>query len=258
MTVLVFHKITSRPEVGISWHLPQQFETVVRRLQELGFTNGRLDELEDLPNRQKKILITFDDGYDGIYRYALPILRRYGFTALVFLISGFLGKKSYWDMNILQRFRHLDWDEIAELKNAGFEFGSHTVIHPDLTFVSKKRLEWELLESKRVLEDKLGPINAISYPFGRYNNEVKAAANQAGYRVAFAIHCRPEDRAFNRLAVGRIPVHFIDSWPVLKAEVLHPASLLGRFGQARGRLINFLSRGTTLIRKGDYRCEPPC
>jgi peptidoglycan/xylan/chitin deacetylase (PgdA/CDA1 family) len=253
VAVLLFHKLTTRPELGISWHTPQQFEKIIRRLHEAGFYNGRSREWADNPSDPKKLLITFDDGYDGIFEYALPILKKYGFTALVFLVAAYLGKKSFWDMNILQRFRHLDWDEILELKQAGFEFGSHTMSHPDLTFVSPKRLEWELKESKKTLEERLGTIDCLSYPFGRYNNEVKEAAKRAGYRLGFAIHLRQNDCRFNPLTVKRIPAHFIDPWWLLKAELLRPDSWLGQFGQAQGKLINFLSRGTTLMKKKEYK-----
>lgn len=264
MIVLLFHKLTRAPEFGISWHTPRQFEIIICKIKELGFVNGSFQELINLEysspsgrggEKGRKLLVTFDDGYSGVYEYGLPILKKYGFTALIFLIAGYLGKKSLWDMNILQRFRHLDWDEILELQKVGFEFGSHTMTHPDLTFVSPRRLEWELKESKMVLEERLGTIECLSYPFGRYNSEIKKGAKQAGYKLAFAIYPRQEDNLFNPLAVKRTPVHFLDPWWLLKAELLHPDSFLGRTGENTGKLVNFLARGTTLMRKKDYKDE---
>ncbi len=255
MVVLVFHKLTRKPELGISWHTPEQFERIICKVKQLGFVNGHARDLSNPASDAKKLLITFDDGYAGVYQYALPVLQKYGFTALVFLVAGYLEKKSFWDMNILQRFKHLGWDEVLELQQAGFEFGSHTMSHPDLTYASPQRVEWELRESKQVLETRLGPIHSFSYPFGRYNNEVKASVRRADYRYAFTIYPTRKRGAFDPWAVKRTPVHCLDPWWLAKAELLNPDSLFGRMGETKGKLVNFLSRGTTLLRKKDYRNE---
>ena len=69
--------------------------------------------------------------------------------------------------------------------SAGHEIGSHTVSHPDLTIVDRKRLEDEVGGSKRDLEAITGrPVVTFCYPAGEYDREVIAAVERAGYRMA--------------------------------------------------------------------------
>lgn len=82
----------------------------------------------------------------------------------------------------------LDWSQVQEMAAAGMEFGSHTVSHPILSRVAASDLRYELVESKRVLEQRLArPIQALAYPVGgdfAFNSDVVTATRDAGYRVA--------------------------------------------------------------------------
>jgi len=210
--IVVFHKLTRRPILGTSWHTPHQFETTLRWFKEKGFKGIDPIELLKSPNflKEKSLLVTFDDGYREVYTLGLPILEKYGFKPLIFLIAGYIGKENRWDYGV--RFRHLGWEEIMELKRRGYVFGSHTLTHPDLTKLSLKELYRELSESKRILEDKLGRIEFLSYPFGRYNERIKEMAREIGYRMAFGYDSGGDS---DRMAMGRIPLRFMDIPPLL-------------------------------------------
>lgn len=111
--------------------------------------------------KEKYAVITFDDGYQDFNKYAFPILKKYNFSATVFLTTGHIGKN-----DLFKNRKCLNWDEIIELQNNRIVFGSHTVTHPLLVSLSKKDVEYELSQSKAVIEDKLGiPVESFSYPF---------------------------------------------------------------------------------------------
>lgn len=69
------------------------------------------------------MVITIDDGYESVYNIADPILRKYGFTATLFIYTDFVGVAR----------GAITWDQLREMKGDGFEVGSHTLSHCDLT-----------------------------------------------------------------------------------------------------------------------------
>lgn len=127
----------------------------------------------------RSAVLTFDDGYRSVHRHALPALAERGFTATVFLTSGLVGlpareaaaRNPDLDRDIL------DWAEAAELSEAGWEIGSHTVSHPDLSRLDQAAVERELGDSKTELEQRLQrPVRSLAYPYGRLNRRVRDAA----------------------------------------------------------------------------------
>jgi peptidoglycan/xylan/chitin deacetylase (PgdA/CDA1 family) len=86
--------------------------------------------------------------------------------------------------------RPMTWEQIREMSAAGIEFGSHTVSHPILANVSEQRLQFELQESKRAIEEQLGlSCKAISYPVGgasAFDQRVVRIAAESGYRLGFS------------------------------------------------------------------------
>ena len=79
----------------------------------------------------------------------------------------------------------LNWEEIREMSDYGIEFGSHTLTHPNLTFLSRDELKNEILKSKKILEESLGKkICGFAYPYGFYNNDAKRIVHEADYLYA--------------------------------------------------------------------------
>jgi peptidoglycan/xylan/chitin deacetylase (PgdA/CDA1 family) len=114
------------------------------------------------------VAITFDDGPQSNYTIAAPILQQYHLPATFYIISGKLGP--YWG--------HVTEDEIRRMAAEGFEIGSHTVNHPDLTTVDPTTLSYELAFSKLQLETILnapGSVTDFAYPDGATNANVEAA-----------------------------------------------------------------------------------
>ncbi len=141
---------------------------------------------------KKEIIITFDDGLLDNYTNAYPILKEFGLKAYFFILAGKVGTGGY-----------MNWGQIRELKNSGMIIGSHGVAHRILTELNDAELDYELSESKKMLEDKLGErIDFFSVPRGFYNKKVIAKAKDAGYKAVFTSVYGDRDE----FKLGRIPV----------------------------------------------------
>lgn len=256
--ILAYHQITDSFDLSITRQKVSQFERGIIFLHEQGYRSVALkdvfaqDDKHDDPNwdiTKKKVALTFDDGYEDFFLNAFPILQRYGFTACIFVTTGYVGKESNWDYGIRGfRKRHLSWKQIQELSDAGFSFGSHTVNHPDLTKIPKQLVDYELKASKEILEDKLGQrVDFLSYPFGRYNRYAQHEAEKAGYQGAYTLCPDAKTSGFDPLAQKRWGVYLFDSPLTLKIKL--NKEKLSWIEDMKNRIINRFS-GWTIILKG--------
>ena len=77
----------------------------------------------------------------------------------------------------------LSWDEVMEMSGKGIAFGSHSVSHPCLTNISLEQAKDEIVQSKKVIEEKLGKrVSSFSYPFGAYNLEIGRLVKESGLK----------------------------------------------------------------------------
>lgn len=209
-----------------------------------------MDEIfnSDADHDEKKVAITFDDAYQDTYLNAFPILQKFGFSACIFVITGYVGKCSKWDYSSKRgRKRHLSWEQIQEMADAGFDFGSHTVNHPDLTGIPKRYVEYELSKSKEMLEDKLGrSVDFLSYPFGRYNRYVQQEAQRLGYKRAFALCSNPDGNGPGGFSQSRWGVYLVDSPLTLKIR-LGPGKLAW-IEDMKARIINCFPAWTIILK----------
>jgi peptidoglycan/xylan/chitin deacetylase (PgdA/CDA1 family)/glycosyltransferase involved in cell wall biosynthesis len=162
---------------------PKRFERQVRWLARRGYAGirasdwlGWLREGRSLP--EKPVLFTFDDAYTDIAKYALPILRKYGFSATVFVVTGRLGGTNTWDETEgSSTLRLMTAEEIVYWAGQGIEFGAHSRTHAHLTELPTAELTAEVAGSKRDLGALLGsPVISFAYPYGEYNETVREMA----------------------------------------------------------------------------------
>src|SRR5205085_263883 len=114
-----------------------------------------------------RVMITFDDGYADFVDHAAPLLRRHGFTAMVFLVSDRIGSTNEWDTVYGETLPLLDWEVVRSLQAEGIDFGSHTATHPKLTGLSPAQVVRELARSRATLEQRLERrVTAVAYPHG--------------------------------------------------------------------------------------------
>jgi peptidoglycan/xylan/chitin deacetylase (PgdA/CDA1 family)/GT2 family glycosyltransferase len=150
------------------------------------------------PLPQKPVLLTFDDAYEDLTEYAFPVLREYGFTAAVFVVTGEIGGDNSWDRNNgSSSIRCMSAQQIRHWSTQGIEFGAHTWTHADLTTLSGSELESEIAGSGDDLAEVLGaaPLS-FAYPFGYYNEAALSCAENV-FRLAFTC-----DEGLNTLGTG--------------------------------------------------------
>ena len=164
------------------------------------------------PLPPRAIVITFDDGYENFHEFALPALREHQFPALVYVVSGLLGKTAAWlDPTGLPPAPLMSAARIRDLRRAGIQIGSHTVTHPRLDQLSTPAARRELADSKSALEDVLGEqVNHLCYPYGSHDLEIMRAAAEIGYltgTTCVRAAARPGD---DLLALPRQAIHYGD------------------------------------------------
>jgi peptidoglycan/xylan/chitin deacetylase (PgdA/CDA1 family) len=139
------------------------------------------------PEKTRRVVLTFDDGYRGVFERALPALRAHGFGATVFVVSDRIGGANDWDAETPGEAL-LSAGEIRELHAAGVEIGSHGATHRALTRLDDAGLAREVSGSRETLEAIIGsPVISFCYPYGDFDDRVASAVRAAGYRAATVI-----------------------------------------------------------------------
>jgi glycosyltransferase involved in cell wall biosynthesis/peptidoglycan/xylan/chitin deacetylase (PgdA/CDA1 family) len=123
------------------------------------------------PLPKKPILLCFDDAYADLTKHAFPVLERYGFHSVVFVISGALGGVGSNGLRIMTI------EQIREWASRGVEIGAHTRTHPDLTALPDEAVSKEIRGSKEDLTTAgLAPIS-FAYPYGFFDKRVRESVN---------------------------------------------------------------------------------
>lgn len=224
--VLAYHKVGSA-ELGGTWCTRRQFVSHLDSIHVAGWRAIDLvtfaERLEAHASPSRELLLTFDDAWTNFATHAFPELQKRGFPVVLFVVSGCVGQRARWDLPLPgRRALHLDWPALRDLVTAGVEIGSHTETHRDLRRLPQPELERELVVSRRRLEDSLGVrVQAISYPFGRFDARVLAAA-AADYRLGFSMCPAWPNARVEPLALRRWGVYVPDT-PRTLLDKLDPA-----------------------------------
>lgn len=179
--ILLYHHIGYSLTDSEYYVSPEAFERQMDYLYTHGYRTISVEQLTQaiyfgaqLPSRP--ILLTFDDGSETVYTEALPIMQKYGFTGTAYIVHNFIGSGLF-----------MDRDQIREIYDAGWEIGSHSVSHHDLTTQSGKQEE-EIVKSRQRLEAYLDiPIRSFAYPFGTYDSDSLHFVKFAGYIAAMGL-----------------------------------------------------------------------
>jgi peptidoglycan/xylan/chitin deacetylase (PgdA/CDA1 family) len=196
LAILGFHKIGPPPTGGWeTWsYIPEAaFAGYLECLRDTGWEviglEGLLSGLrapESLPRRAA--LLTFDDGYRSNLTKAVPWLVRFGYPAVMFVPTDFIGRRNSFDRDAEPDEAICTWEELRELERAGVSIQSHGVSHRTLSALDPSEQEVELVRSKAVLEDGLDkPVEVFCYPYGDAGRDAERTARtlqRAGYQAA--------------------------------------------------------------------------
>jgi len=192
--VLMYHRVAPDGAKELSRYrvTPAQFEEQLAYLREHGYESASVEELlrsielrQPLPGR--RVVLTFDDAYTDFAEYAWPLLKQYGFGAILFVVSGHTGGTNEWDQRYGEVLPLLGWDALRELQADGVTIGAHSVTHPPMSGLSPREVAYEAAESRRTIERELGiEVQTFAYPYGDRNQAVDRIVGATGIPLAFS------------------------------------------------------------------------
>jgi peptidoglycan/xylan/chitin deacetylase (PgdA/CDA1 family) len=202
--VVMYHRVDpSSPSDTISQRLtiaPGQFEHELYDLRQLGLRTAGIEELAAADARRqplvRTVLLTFDDGYSDQYRYAFPILKRFGDRAVFFINTGTIGTP-----------RHMTWPEVETMAKAGMSIECHGVDHLDLSTLTAKEQTHQIDDCVRALRVHLqGTVLAVAYPSGNFNAQTIVIERRAGVLFGFTTDPRFQTDPRSPYQIARIRV----------------------------------------------------
>lgn len=211
--ILMYHSIQNVPksEVMRSLHVkPQAFALQMWLLKKLGYRGCSVSEairaLSE-PTGEKLVALTFDDGYENFLSNGLPILKRFGFNATVYIVSNLIGAHNQWDLNTgISKNKLMTRSQINQCLRDGMEIGCHGATHLSL-LDPKANLETEITQAKQDLEAVIQqPATAFCYPYGHFDVKAVCAVESNGFSSAVTMtrsRARSGDDLFR---LPRIPV----------------------------------------------------
>ncbi|WP_017779452.1 polysaccharide deacetylase family protein [Aeromonas dhakensis] len=219
MPVIMYHRfIEHDSEKGVhgTWMPITMFEKHLRLLKWLGYETLTFRDLADkgfihrLQYGKRYLMITADDGYQDNLTRMLPLLEKYGYKAVVYVVTG----EGYnrWDVeqasNPDTRVDLMNGEQLKVLVASGHvEIGGHTLTHPRLSKLAPEQQAHEIQENKRQLETLLGhPLLSFAYPYGDMDESAKAQAMAAGYRFAVATNSGPRAMHQDPFRIRRIAI----------------------------------------------------
>lgn len=196
-TVLMYHSVAPYDEDPylVTVH-PARFLQQLRWLDRRGLRGTSMREL--LATRRDAadhglVGLTFDDGYADFSEHVLPALRRFGFTATVFVLADRLGGWNCWD-EAGPRKALMTAEQVRHAAASGMEIGSHGRRHVSLTstVLGGEAVTAEVAGSRAILQEVSGQeISGFCYPYGHVNAAAVNAVRAAGYRYGCAIWPSP-------------------------------------------------------------------
>jgi len=132
------------------------------------------------------VLVTIDDGCRSLLTEALPVLREFAVPAVAYVSAGLVGAAA---VAADHAEPYASWDELAKLRDAGVEVGSHAFDHRSLARMSDAEALEQASRSREEIGARLGvPARSFAYPFGThadFDARTDRLLAQAGYEIAF-------------------------------------------------------------------------
>lgn len=179
--ILLYHHVSDITPTNRYIVTRENFRLQMERLRALGYTTIPISNLVDVLINggvmpAHPVVITFDDGNEDIYENAFPIMKEMNFTGVLFIVATRLESPDF--MNV---------DQLKEMIAAGWEIGSHSETHVDLT-KDHDIVRYEELQSRLDLEEALSvTVKTFAYPFGLTDEYVSQRAQDYGYAAAVGL-----------------------------------------------------------------------
>ena len=163
------------------------------------FVNPKNFEDELMNNKkQRKILLTIDDGFLSFYKNAWPVLKEKKIPFILFVSTREVGS-----------FNYMNWDQIKKISEEDFvEIGNHSHTHEYLVDENNEIIKADILKSINIFKEKIGKNSIFfSYPFGEYSENFKNIIKSMGFKYAFGQHSGVIDNTKNFYELPRFPIN---------------------------------------------------
>ncbi len=208
--ILMYHSIINDDEKSVSI---KSFQKQMLLMKKMGYETINFNELDNFESK-KKFIITFDDGYENTFINAFPILKQLGFNATCFIITNKIGHYNDWDENQknFKKMKLMNTSQINEWVKHGFNIGSHTLDHKDLTKLSNNDKIDQIVNSKKFLINIFKTeVATCAYPFGSYDIETKTLIKKYYDFAVTTKRSRYVKNKFNNCLLPRVPINKKDS-----------------------------------------------
>ncbi|WMC10332.1 polysaccharide deacetylase family protein [Oceanimonas pelagia] len=235
--IIMYHRfIKDDSEKGVhgTYLHVNMLEKHFKLLKRLGYETLTFADLADnglasrLEAGKKYIIITVDDGYKDNFDLLFPLLKKYGFKAVIYAVTG--ESFNRWDVenpdNPEKTVELMTPDQIKEMAASGLvEFGGHTLTHPKLDRLDREQQHAEIAGNKAQLEQLLGhSLHSFAYPYGIHNNDSKQLAKELGYPFAVATNSGP-------LAMHE------DPWQIRRIAIFPRTDAFGLWRKIKGNYV---------------------
>ena len=163
------------------------------------FVNPKNFKDEIISNKkERKILLTIDDGFLSFYQNAWPVLKEKEIPFILFINTREVGS-----------FNYMSWDQIREISKESFvEIGNHSHSHEYLVDESNETIKSDIKKSINIFIEKLGKNSEFfSYPFGEYSLNFKNIIKSLGFKYAFGQHSGVIDETKDYYELPRFPIN---------------------------------------------------
>ena len=202
----MYHSIMDNHDKSVSIN---SFELQMKLMRKMGYQTINFSDLNKNITK-KKFIITFDDGYENLITNVFPVLKKLEFSATCFVVTNMLNKYNVWDENRsdYKKMKLMNIDQIYEWVSNGFEIGSHTKDHLDLTSLDINKKKEQIIDSKNFINQSLGiKITSFAYPFGSFDDETIKIVQE---NYEYAVTTRPSKynpNKFNDMKLPRISIN---------------------------------------------------
>ena len=195
----MYHRFneTKYPSTNIQMDIFKKHIDLIKN-SKLEFINPKEFELNfDTAKKQKKILLTIDDGFSSFYTEAWPYLKKNKIPFILFISTEPIGKNGY-----------MTWNQIKEIeKNDFVSIGHHSHSHEYLIDKSNKEFISDIKLADKLFLKELGYVPSLfSYPFGEYSKFMKDYISN-NFKLAFGQHSGVIDVNKEKFELPRFPIN---------------------------------------------------
>jgi peptidoglycan/xylan/chitin deacetylase (PgdA/CDA1 family) len=204
---------------------PGGLRTFIRTLRLVGMEIVSMRDVlamaDPTADSSRKVLLTFDDGYENNYLEAASVLEEEQCPAIIFVLPGRFSGTNEWDQSDLpleEQDRLMSLAQMKALATSEYiTFGSHGMFHRRLPTLTVEELDFEIHESYNILARELGPVflPVMAYPWGAYSPQVIRRMAQSPYQYGFTVQTGQWQADAPRFEVPRYSVYYRDGNPMI-------------------------------------------